>query len=204
MKNLKLFFVTIVLAIIAVAFIPNTSTAQTTTQSQVGTYTLDVNQLSPQARAEIENQMKTTEMVKKIEQYGKWAGVGKEVGIAINEGLTAVVDVADKFGKTNVGQITIGLIVWKVIGKDIVRLIIGLIILFVLLSVIIHSYYRTIISPIRTKKILKSKKGWWFLSKKEFQYEKVDISWEYPNAAGALHLILVLVVIGISSLIMFA
>lgn len=66
-----------------------------------------------------------------LQNLSKFEGIGKETGVAVREGLTAVVDVADQFGKTNVGQITIALIVWRVAGADIMQLVLGFIALIV-------------------------------------------------------------------------
>jgi len=64
-----------------------------------------------------------------LKQLSKFEGIGRETGIAVREGLTAVVDVADKFGKTNVGQITIAMIVWRVAGSDLALIFLGVFVL---------------------------------------------------------------------------
>lgn len=61
-----------------------------------------------------------------IQNYGSWVGVGKEVGTAVKEGLLAVVDVSDKFGNTKIGTFTMYMVAWKVIGKDLVRIFLGI------------------------------------------------------------------------------
>ena len=82
----------------------------------------------------IKTQQKVDELQSKIQTYGKWAGVGGEVGTAVREGLNAVVDVSEKFGNTKVGTFTMYLIAWKVVGVDITRIILGL--LFVTIATI--------------------------------------------------------------------
>ena len=79
------------------------------------------------------------EQLAKIETYGKWVGVGGEIGTAIREGLNAVVDVSEKFGNTNVGKFTMYLIAWKVAGKDFVRIFLGLIFAVVITFLIFRS-----------------------------------------------------------------
>jgi hypothetical protein len=80
-------------------------------------------------------QMKATGGVTQVggvlAQLSKFEGIGKETGVAIREGLLAVTDVANKFGETNVGQITIALIVWRIAGKDLINILIGFVGLFV-------------------------------------------------------------------------
>lgn len=48
----------------------------------------------------------------------KWKGIGQEIGIATKEGLTSVMDVAEKFGTTNVGRFVMFMVAWKVMGQD--------------------------------------------------------------------------------------
>lgn len=61
----------------------------------------------------------------KIEQYGSWVGIGKEVGVAVNEGLQAVSANAAEFAQTDIGKLTITVIVWKVVGREILGVMIG-------------------------------------------------------------------------------
>lgn len=61
-----------------------------------------------------------------IDTLSKIGSLGKETGIAVREGLNAVVDVADKFSGTPVGLITIGLIIWNVVGSDLMLIVLGL------------------------------------------------------------------------------
>lgn len=92
------------------------------------TYSLPKSQLTTEQIKAIEQ----AELEKKLEHYGNWVGVGGEVGEAIKEGLNSVVDVADKFGTTDVGKFTMYLIAWKVAGKDIIRILLGIVFAFIL------------------------------------------------------------------------
>lgn len=56
----------------------------------------------------------------------EWIGIGKEIGIATREGLTAVVDTAEKFGSTKVGTFVMVMIAWKIMAKDVLGIIIGI------------------------------------------------------------------------------
>ncbi len=53
-------------------------------------------------------------------------GIGREIGIATKEGLNAVVDVSERFGATNVGRFVMLMIAWRVMGHDLLRVIIGI------------------------------------------------------------------------------
>lgn len=61
-----------------------------------------------------------------VDQIMKWKGIGQEIGIATRESLNAVVDVAEKFGTTNVGHYVMFLVAWKLVGKDMLSLIFGI------------------------------------------------------------------------------
>lgn len=115
--------------------------------------TVSINDLTPDQLAKIEAQRKLEmankeieTLQKKIETYGEWVGIGGEIGTAVKEGLSAVVDVADKFGKTDVGRFTMVMIAWKVVGQDVVRIILGILFFTVLTIIIVKVYRRVIIS----------------------------------------------------------
>ena len=74
---------------------------------------------------ELETKQQLAVMKDKIETYGKWVGMGKEVGVAINESLSALTVQADSFSKTGVGKFTMFMVAWKVIGKDFIRFLVG-------------------------------------------------------------------------------
>lgn len=98
----------------------------------------------------IESDAKIAELQKKLDTYGNWVGVGGEIGTAIKEGLTAVVDVADKFGGTNVGKFTMVMVAWKVIGKDLTRIGLGLIFIIFSTTFILYVYRKNYV----TRKVL--------------------------------------------------
>ena len=134
----KILSVFTILMLSVVAFTPKT-------YSQVQDQKITVRQsdLTPDQLAKIKLQEANDELQKKVDTYGKWIGVGGEIGTAVKDGLNAVVDVADKFGSTNVGKFTMTMIAWKVIGKDIVKIILGLIFFITYTWVLIYSYKRT-------------------------------------------------------------
>ena len=70
----------------------------------------------------------------------KWIGIGREIGIATKEGLSAVVDVSEKFGATNVGRFVMVMVAWRIIGKDAVRIVFGIPIFIIGLFIWIWSY----------------------------------------------------------------
>lgn len=61
-----------------------------------------------------------------LQEASQWVGFGKEVGQAMNEGLSAVVTQADRFGATRVGNFVMLIIAWKVIGNQLLGVVLGL------------------------------------------------------------------------------
>jgi hypothetical protein len=82
----------------------------------------------------------------KIETYGKWVGVGHELGTAVNESLAAVTTNATAFAGTNVGKMTMALVIWKVAGMDIAKIIVGFFILLVGIPVWVFAFYKNCIT----------------------------------------------------------
>lgn len=109
MKYLTSLFLVLIFAVAAFAQQPNM-------------VTVDVNQLTPEARSQIE----LAQTKEKIAQYGSWVGVGSEVGSAIDAGLTAVAKHADNIADTKLGMFAMVIIAYKVIGTDLVQLVVGL------------------------------------------------------------------------------
>lgn len=72
-----------------------------------------------------------------IQKIGKWVGVGKEVGTAMKEGLGALTNETDKFSKTGVGKFTMFIIAYKVLGNDIMRIILGFMLTIIATSMFI-------------------------------------------------------------------
>lgn len=80
------------------------------------------NNLSPDVKAQIEE-------ASKIERVSKYAGLGKEIGTAVSETLDAVKDSATEIAETKLGKTAIGIVVWKLLWKDVLKIIVGLVLL---------------------------------------------------------------------------
>lgn len=68
-------------------------------------------------------------VIEKLEKTSKAVGIGKEIGTAVNETLTAVSDNVIKIADSRAGRIAIGITIWKLLGKDIIGVFIGIILL---------------------------------------------------------------------------
>jgi hypothetical protein len=107
-------------------------------QNSEETVTIKKSQLTQDQLSKIEAQ----NVAEKVKTYGFAAGVGHEIGIAVNESLTAIKSNVVDLSNTSVGKITIAVVVWKVIGKDLTGLVIGISMFAVGIPIWIWSYRR--------------------------------------------------------------
>lgn len=99
----------------------------------------------------------TTELREKAQAYGAWVGVGKEVGEAVNSSLSAIGDNASKFADTKAGRFTMGIVLWKVLGEDILGIFYAFIIVFVALPVLVWSYRKHVSLVVLDKELFDDK-----------------------------------------------
>jgi len=175
--------------------------AQTQPTKQVGDPTT---YMTSEQLAKYYSDIKIAELEKKLETYGNWVGVGGEVGTAIKEGLTAVVEVADKFGNTDVGKFTMVMIAWKVIGKDLVRIVLGLIFIAVFTWLLIYSFKRTCVER---RVLVKNTNPGFLRYPKVKEYEIIEPRFGNGEGLGIIriaHLLFFFIGIWITYGIMFA
>ena len=70
-----------------------------------------------------------------VPEVSKYVGLGREIGVATREGLNAVVDTAEKFGNTKVGNFVLVMVAWRIMAKDVLGIVLGIPIFFVGLAV---------------------------------------------------------------------
>jgi hypothetical protein len=168
---------------------------------KAGTINVDTSGLSTDVKQAIAQKLQQDAITDKINTYGKWVGFGKEVGIASREALTAVKDVALNIANSKLGDTIMFLIVWKVAGRDMIRIIIAMLFSIVCIWLVSKSYFRLF-----TTKTLIKKTGWWIFSTKEYAERKLpenvlkgmDNSW-----VAGFHWFFLCIMIGIASLIAF-
>lgn len=131
---------------------------------------IDTSKLSTAVKAEIKKAMDAQSFDEKLDQYATWAGKGKEIGIAVREGLVAVKDVTIDLSESKLGKTVIWLVVWKVAGADFIRIMIGLLLFIVTTWLVTRSYF-TLIARKNPRRLVK-KTGWWIFSTKEYVYEE--------------------------------
>lgn len=174
--------------------------AQATTPEPAKTIVVNESDLTTDQLVKIKTEAAEKVLQSKLETYGKWVGVGGEIGSAIKEGLNAVVDVADKFGNTRVGNFTMILVAWKIVGKDLVRILIGLLFITII-SILVFRNYRNSFTP---RKVCTKDNGWKFWLPKEYQIIKPNSDYDGYEFAKYLHIILLAGAFGLTYAIMFA
>ena len=134
MKFTKLILLSLLLT--SVCIMP--AFAQQTTE----TVTIPVSQLTEAQKTELAKK----ELQEKADKYGKWVGIGHELGTAVNESLSSVTSNANAFSQTGVGKITIALVVYKVVGKELIGVMLGLLFFFVGVPIWVWAFYRNCIT----------------------------------------------------------
>ena len=102
---------------------------------------VDLEKLSSGARNEILDMQKggvTTDP----DQWKQWAEIGKGIGLAIGETAKVLNTEVNAFIKTPAGMITVGLIAYKIIGKDFKRIIFGIPLWIIVTTLVILSFRR--------------------------------------------------------------
>lgn len=77
-----------------------------------------------------------------VTNLSKFESIGEQTGLAVKRSLEAVVDVADKFSNTPVGQITIALVIWRVVGDTVILLLLGTVIFSIGLKMFNRLFFR--------------------------------------------------------------
>jgi len=162
------------------------------------TITVDTKDLTPEQLAKIKSQQELKTLQEKLDTYGDWVGVGSEIGNGVKEALNAVVDVSDKFSKTDVGKFTMVMVAWKIIGKDIIRIFLG-IVFVIILSTFTYKNLRKMYSY----KIVTKDNGWKFWLPKEYTIITPETYDGYDGVKFA-YILLLMSIFGIAYAIMFA
>ncbi len=97
---------------------------------------IPISSLTEAQKAELDKNKST------VEQLGEWVGLGKEIGTAVNEGLGALTDHANKFAGTPVGKFTMIIIAYKVMGRDLVHYVAGVGMFFIFTTFFIFYFVK--------------------------------------------------------------
>ena len=66
-----------------------------------------------------------------VEKAKEWAELGQQVGVALVATAKELGIAVEDFSHTTIGKVTIGIIVWKLMGKEILRGVVGFLFLVV-------------------------------------------------------------------------
>lgn len=110
--------------------------------AQTEVVTLDLNQINPELANQIRMLNNETQLEKRIERFGKWVGLGKEVGVAVSEGLSSLNEETNKFADTRVGKYVMFIIAFKILGYPITQLIVGFTIFMIGTIIFIVYFFR--------------------------------------------------------------
>lgn len=88
---------------------------------------IDTDGLSPTQEAELQLQVERmrNSQTPTVDDVKEYAALGHEIGSAIASTAKELGVAAEEFAHTSVGKITIGLIVWKLIGNDLLQAVVG-------------------------------------------------------------------------------
>ncbi|KKT29038.1 hypothetical protein A3I36_04745 [Candidatus Giovannonibacteria bacterium RIFCSPLOWO2_02_FULL_45_28] len=144
----------VVLGLIAIALFSGSAVVSATQTSEDNeTVVVRKKDLPPDVLKGLEERQSLAVMAKRIETYGKWVGIGKEIGSAVNESLSSITVQADNFAKTGVGKFTMFLVAYKVLGKDLLGMIIGVPLLVVWTALFIVFWRRLYVNRVVLYKI---------------------------------------------------
>ena len=178
------------LTLMAFLVIGMVSLAQETTGVTLTKEQMD--KLGPEAKSQIEALQVEQKVTGTAETAGKWIGLGKEVGIAFNETAKSLALTASEFAKTDLGKFTMFLIAYKIIGTDIIQLVVGILWLIIVLVVSFILYRnnseRTVLV---SKKWVGEGKGW------QKEYKLLDEDTDYKNFAIGIFCVGIIITIAI-------
>lgn len=134
-----------------------------------------IDRLDPTTKAQIvalQTEQKSDQI---IATGSKWVGLGKEIGSAMNESLTAITTTAANFADTKLGRFTMILVAYKVIGTELLQIAFGILWLIILIWVSIYLYKNNCDRAILTSRIW-NKEARKF--DKTYKFESADEEWK--------------------------
>jgi hypothetical protein len=88
----------------------------------------------------------------KVKSASKIAGLSLEVGTAVNDALSSLTNRTEQIAKTNAGKLTLYMIAYKIMGKSLVRLTVGIPILLLFIFLFIAWWAKIGVPQIIPKK----------------------------------------------------
>lgn len=132
----------------------------------------------------------------------KWADFGKNLGVALVSTAKELGIAVNEFSQTGIGKVTTAIIVYKLVGRDIIHFVVGLILMFGLPALIIAARRFVVISNI--KYAYEDRKAWFITYRKRVVTSVEHISGDNQFWVFFWTCALTLVSIAISIVIMFS
>lgn len=111
--------------------------------------TVDVSGLTPQQIAEIQQQVENKKsetpegkVRSAVEKANEWVDIGEGIGAGVAAAARETGQVVNEFATTPVGKMTTFVILYKVIGKDILSAVVGTIALAIFITIWVTYTYR--------------------------------------------------------------
>lgn len=139
---------------------------------------------------EMKNPARTT-----AESVSEWVGLGEQIGKALGASARELNVTVNEFASTPVGLLTCGLIVWKVVGRELVQVVVGAV--FALFGTLIWIYLYRRMCLIRSVKVEDKIKTYEYYSADDMKND--NLFW-----LRFWMIVLFLVIVGISQTIMWA
>lgn len=165
----------LIVMILTLAFVTPFAVAASATTNAEETIMVRRSDLPPQVLKDLEERQALASMSQRIEAYGKWVGIGKEVGSAVNDSLSAITTQADNFAKTGVGKFTMFIVAYKVLGKDLVGMTIGIPLLGVWITLFV-CFWRRLYVPHKVLDRIEDKKKFYKIIQPALQGEDRQIA----------------------------
>jgi len=129
--------------------------------------TINKSDLPPEVLSAVQSKLDSADIANKINRYGNWVGIGHEIGIATDESFRAISRNSQELADSNLGHFIMFLIGYRIVGADILKKLIGILLIMVWIVLFIW-YYRnncnplyettTVIAPDKTKTITRTVK----------------------------------------------
>lgn len=125
----------------------------------------DYDKLPQEVKDQISQSLSPESQVdQKLKETSEYVSIGHEIGLAVNETLSALKETVVDVSETRVGKIAITIVIWKLLGKDILGIIVGTILLIT--CIVYGSKYLKTIKLIvqKSDEVPKSESDGWCLT----------------------------------------
>jgi len=125
----------------------------------------DYDKLPQEVKDQISQSLSPESQVEqKIKETSAYVSIGHEIGLAVNETLSALKETVIDVSETRIGKIAITIVIWKLLGEDILGIIVGTVLLIT--CIIFASKYFKCIKLIVQKSddVPKSESDGWILT----------------------------------------